>query len=312
MKKRDDNPRLTGFWLALTAAALLLAFGSPACVDEDSSSNDNPDSGADSGSDTDTDTDSDTGPPDEIGPAGTFDESIIVDGMNRQYQIHVPGSAIAAMNEGPVGLLIALHGAGDTANNFITAVGLRTTADSNGFVVIAPDGYNNGWFVQPNEGWPSTDGYDSSLQNDMEFMLQMIAATSASYYIDAGAIFVVGHSRGAGCTGLMAMFSGGMEIASGTWVTPFAAYGVNAGYDAAGGSVDLTVADPKGPVWIVHGTSDPVVPYSSGESFYNDLNAAGWDVTFTPVSGAAHVWLWRSQYGQTNDDLWNFFMDNAN
>ncbi len=291
--------------------ALLLAFGSPACVDEDSSSDDS-DAGADSSSDTDTDSDTDTGPPDEIGPAGKFDESILVDGMSRKYQIHIPESAIAAMDEGPVGLLIALHGAGDTADNFIAAVGLPTTAASNGFVVIAPDGYNKAWFVESSEGWPGTDGYDISLQNDMEFMLQMIAVTSESYYIDAGAIFLAGHSRGGGCTGLMAMFSGGMEIASGTWVSPFAAYGINAGYDATGGTVDLTSADPKGPVWIIHGISDTVVQYSMGESFYNDLNAAGWDVTFTSVSGGGHTWLWRPQYGQTNDDLWNFFMDNAN
>jgi poly(3-hydroxybutyrate) depolymerase len=309
MKKRDENPRLAGFWLMLTSVALILAFGSPACVDEDSSDDDT-DAGADASSDTDTD--SDTGPPDEIGPAGVFDESILVDGLSRHYQIHIPDSAITAMDEGPVGLLIGLHGAGDTADNFIAAVGLPATAASHGFIVIAPDGYNNGWFVQSDEGWPGTDGYSSSLENDMEFMLQMIAVTSASYYIDAGAIFVAGHSRGAGCSGLMAMFSGEKEIASGDWVTPFAAYGINAGYDASGGTVGLTSAEPKRPVWIIHGTSDAVVPYSMGESFYNDLNAAGWDVTFTSVTAGGHTWLWRDQYGQSNDDLWNFFMDNAN
>ena len=54
MKKRDENSRLAGFWLVLTA--LVLAFGSPACVDEDSSDDDT-DAGADASSDTDTDSD---------------------------------------------------------------------------------------------------------------------------------------------------------------------------------------------------------------------------------------------------------------
>lgn len=39
--------------------------------------------------------------------------------------------------------------------------------------------------------------------------------------------------------------------------------------------------------------------------------AGGWDVTFTPVEAGGHAWLWRSTYGQTNQDLWNWFAANA-
>jgi len=34
-------------------------------------------------------------------------------------------------------------------------------------------------------------------------------------------------------------------------------------------------------------------------------------LTFTTVGGAAHTWLWRPQYGQTNLDLWDFFLSDA-
>ena len=52
----------------------------------------------------------------------------------------------------------------------------------------------------------------------------------------------------------------------------------------------------------------PGVPYSYGEAFAEDLEAAGWDVTFTSIQGAEHTWLWQSSLGQSNQDLWDWFM----
>ena len=48
-----------------------------------------------------------------------------------------------------------------------------------------------------------------------------------------------------------------------------------------------------------------MVPYSYGAGFYNDLDAAGWDATFTEVSGGGHTWLF------DNQDMWDYFVDNA-
>ncbi len=98
-----------------------------------------------------------------IGPAGQFTETLAVDGVNRTYQLHVLDSAVTEMADGPVPLLIAMHGAGDSGSNFIAATGLTGTAATNGFVLVGPEGFNAGWFVQTNEGWPQADGYSSSL-----------------------------------------------------------------------------------------------------------------------------------------------------
>ncbi|MCK9461181.1 MAG: hypothetical protein M0R80_16260 [Proteobacteria bacterium] len=273
--------------------------------------------GADAGADTDSDADSgadtDTGddPPDEIGPPGRSNEIIVVDGVERAYTLYVPESAVDAMADGPVPLLFGFHGAGDTGSNFVAATGLEATADANAFVLVGPWGFNAGWFVEAGEGWPGDDGNDTSLQNDLQLVYDVISITRESYWVDGDMIYAVGHSRGAGFTGLAAMLSGGAEISSGAWVSPFAAYGINAGYDASGGSVDPAEAEPKRPVWIVHGTSDSVVPYSYGNALYEAFEAGGWDVTFTPVEGGGHTWLWRSTYGQTNQDLWDWFAANA-
>jgi poly(3-hydroxybutyrate) depolymerase len=241
---------------------------------------------------------------------GMHDERMVVDEVNRAYVIYVPESAVAAMGEGRVPFLIALHGAGDTGEDFITGTGLTDTADDNAFVVAGPDGFRRGWFVQADEGWPGADGYETSLENDIVFMLQLVDLAYDSYGTDRRRVYVVGHSRGAGMTALLAFGSGGITTSAGRYSSPFAAYGVNAGYDATGGSSDMAAASPKRPIWIIHGASDSVVPFSYGESLAEDLTAAGWEVTFTRVPGGPHNWLWQRSYGHSNQELWDFFAAN--
>ncbi len=253
----------------------------------------------------------DQGAPFQIGPGGLFQRSVQVDGVNRIYQLYVPDSAVAAMASGPVPLLVALHGAGDNGENFIVATGLTGTADANAFVLVGPEGYNAGWFVQKQEGWTGSDGNETSLQNDAELVLTIMDELALEYLVDHARIYAVGHSRGAGCIALFAVLSGGMNIASGAWQTPFAAYGINAGYDAAGGQLDFGLASPKRPLWIIHGTADNVVPFSYGKALADSLSNSGWDTTFTPINNAGHTWLWRPQYGQSNQLLWDFLASHS-
>ena len=297
------------YWLAPWAALLILTWGAASCTAVVGDDDDDSATGDDDTGDDDDVGDDDTGC--AIGPAGEFQEQMDVDGIYRSYILHVPDSATTAMQEGRVPVLIGLHGAGDSGSNFIHATQLTGTASSNGFIVLGPDGYNAGWFVQSNEGWPGSDGNPDSLSNDIAFMLLMLEDLEATYCIDTAAVYAVGHSRGAGFAGLLATVSGQATTALGPYESPFAAYGVNAGYDPFGGSLDLSASSPKRPIWVIHGTSDSNVPYSYGEEFATDLEAAGWDVTFTPVNGAGHNWLFQQSFGQTNQDLWDYFMDNA-
>jgi polyhydroxybutyrate depolymerase len=286
---------------------LLVVAAAPGC-DDDDAVDDAADADSDSDSDADFDTDSDSNADPPIGDPGTFDESLDVDGVSRTYTLHVPESATDAMIDGPVPLLFALHGAGDTGANFIAATELAALASSEAFVVAGPDGFNAGWFVQENEGWPGADGNEMSLQNDAQLVLDILAATSADYPIDPTRIFAVGHSRGAAFTALLATLSGQMPIASGTYESPFAAFGVNAGYDPTQGQIEFGDATPKAPIWVIHGTTDGVVPFSQGEDLAEALDAAGWDAIFTSVAGAGHTWLWDEAFGQSNQDLWSFLV----
>jgi poly(3-hydroxybutyrate) depolymerase len=256
----------------------------------------------------------DDAPLSPIGPAGDVAKHVTIDGVARSYQLHVPSSATTAMQNGNVPLLVGLHGAGDTGDNFITATLLKQTADQDAFVLLGPDAYDGGgggaWFLHDNEGWPNGS---NSLSNDVSFILRMLADTASAYRIDTKRMFVCGFSRGAGFTGGWAILSDNAQLAKAANInveSPFAAYGVSAGFDMFGGQIDASQSSPKRPMWIMHGTADQAVPFSMGQTLSQSMQKAGFTTTFTPIQNAPHGWMWRSQYGHTNQELWDWFMMN--
>lgn len=245
------------------------------------------------------------------GTAGTFDKSTVVNGVTRNYDLYVPNSAMSAT--GPVPLVMAFHGAGDTAANFITATGLTANASSNGYILVGLDAYpgtggTQGWFLSTAQGWPGPGS--NSYPNDFAFVLQCKDEIGQLYNIDTKRIFACGFSRGAGFTGMMATASGNPAVQSGSFNSPFAAYGICAGYDVWGGGVNFQNSNPKRPCWLIHGTADGAVPYSEGQSFANALQAAGFPTTFTTVDNAPHNWLWAPQFGHSNQELYDWFQAN--
>ncbi len=268
------------------------------------------------GDDPDTGPSEDTPPPPpppddkpKTGVAGQFDKHATLDGIDRSYSLYVPDSAM----KGPAPLFVALHGAGDQGNNFVTAIGMKMTASKYGFVLVAPNAYLKAWFVSSAEGWTKKDGNTTSLQNDLALILRAIEDTKTDYQIDTKRIYLAGFSRGAGFTGGLATGSGNAKIFAGKYASPFAAYAVDAGYDMFSGvtGFDMSASSPKRPVWIIHGTSDGAVPFAEGQKLKDRLDAAGWPATFTSVSGAPHNWLWHSMYGHSNDELWEWMSKNA-
>lgn len=249
------------------------------------------------------------------GAAGTFAKATTVTGVARTYTLHVPASAMTALASGPVPLVVAFHGAGDTGSNFIAATGLTTTASSNGLILAGADAYpgnggSRGWFLSSGQGWPGTDGYSNSYPNDLSLASRIVDEVGGLYDLDPKKVFACGFSRGAGFSAFLAEASSNPGVLSGTWSSPFAAYGACAGYDPFGGSLDMAAASPKRPVWMIHGTSDGAVPFSQGQSCASALDAAGFPTTWTPVTGAPHNWLWSSLYGHSNQDLFDFFLAN--
>jgi len=247
-----------------------------------------------------------------IGKSGTFDQSVTVDKVARTYVLDVSDAAVAAMGKGcGAPLVIGLHGAGDTAANFLEYSELPASGTKHGFVVAGPDAIMGGWYLSTSEGWTSPDGNPTSLQNDVALVKQIISDTGKAYRIDPKRIYVCGWSRGAGFTGFLAAGSDNPVALGNGYISPFAAFGMTAGYDYLSAlNPDYSLSSPKRPGWLIHGTADQNVPFSDGQTFADTLTKAGWNIKFTPVQGAPHDWLWQSMYGYSDDDLWSFFAAN--
>src|SRR4029077_17731180 len=114
--------------------------------------------------------------------------SINAGGQGRSVLLHVPAAA------GPMPLVIALHGNGDTSNNFVAALGLKAKADAAPFVLAAPQGVPSMPMGVP--AMVVWDAYTALASNADEALLDAIKAQlGASATVDGKRIFVWGYSQ---------------------------------------------------------------------------------------------------------------------
>ena len=177
-------------------------------------------------------------------------QTLVHDGMNREYIIYVPNSYDGTS---AVPLLLNFHGFGGSASEFINDADMRAEAEANSFILVYPQGSClNGashWNPCP------IDGDNKSTADDVGFVEAMISEISSQYNLDMERIYAAGYSNG----GMMA-------------------YGL-ANYKsdliAAVASVSGTMLNCTGPtshpmpVIHLHGTSDGVVSYNGS----NDWNS---------------------------------------
>ena len=177
-------------------------------------------------------------------------QTLVHDGLNREYIIYVPNSYNGTS---AVPLLLNFHGFGGSASQFINDADMRAEAEANSFILVYPQGSClNGashWNPCP------IDGDNKSTADDVGFVEAMISEISSQYNLDMERIYAAGYSNG----GMMA-------------------YGL-ANYKsdliAAVASVSGTMLNCTGPtshpmpVIHLHGTSDGVVSYNGS----NDWNS---------------------------------------
>ncbi|MDX6743666.1 alpha/beta hydrolase family esterase [Actinocorallia sp. A-T 12471] len=241
--------------------------------------------------------------------AGTHRERIDVDGPGwREYQLRVPPKA-----EGPLPLVVAVHGGASTADRFQQESGFDRVADDHGVLVAYPDGFALSWNAGACCGPAKAAKID-----DVGFLTQLI-----EHLIDVGAadpdkVFVAGFSNGGGMAYRLACEGPGRVK----------------GIGVVSASLVIDCA-PKHPVsaMIAHGRKDTSVPYDGGGNrdfddtrpfapvskavtfFRNDAGIArltadgdcragnnkGVRVRFCP-HGGGHVWP-----KTMAADLWDFF-----
>lgn len=165
----------------------------------------------------------------------------------------------AASPSGQRPLVILLHGHGGSANY---VMGLTTDAsplaewlaiaDREGVIVAAPDGAVGG---DGKQGWNDCrrDAPGNPATDDVAFVRAVIARLRAGNEIDPARIYVMGMSNGGMMTYRLAA-----ELD-----TRLAAIAVASGGMAK--NSECLAATRATPVLIIHGTSDPVVPYDGGD-----------------------------------------------
>jgi polyhydroxybutyrate depolymerase len=165
-----------------------------------------------------------------------------VAGTDRTYRLYTPPDS---QDAGPVPLVLALHGSGNTAESLVDASELDQAADAGGFIVAYPQAIGISWHA----GFCCTTGRGDPAA-DIRFLDQVVSDVVASRRIDESRIYAVGFSAG----GMMA-YRLACDLA-----------GRFAGVGAIAASMAMDDCHPSRPVSViaVHGTADDVVPYDGG------------------------------------------------
>lgn len=198
------------------------------------------------------------------------EQTLQVGGLQRTFLVHVPRSydGKTAM---PV--LFALHGGRATGRGMNTLTGFNGLAEEKGFIVVYPDGVDKFW----NDGRATAKHKEV---DDVGFISALIDHLGQTYNVDRRRVFVTGISNGA----LMSMH---LACDLSEKIAAIA---------SVAGAIPVDIAPQckphhPMPVLMIHGTSDPIVPYTGGEIFAFGGRAQGGrvlSVKETAVKWAAH------------------------
>lgn len=186
----------------------------------------------------------------------------------RSYRAYVPPEYDPSQNY-PV--VVALHGRPDNGYGVAYILNMNDTAREEGFIVVYPDGKNEGWnYTRGYEGFGSlTD------QDDVTFLELLIEDLALDYSIDRDHLYLMGFSNGGFMTVRMACEA----------PETFAGYAV-----IGGGMMELLLGDycyePVN-MAIIHGTADPSINFDG-------IEQAGIWVNLPTLS---HVTFWAELNG---------------
>ncbi len=208
------------------------------------------------------------------------DDCVQHDGYHRCWHIHVPENL-----EGPVPLLVDMHGFGGTAEGQKRLTGFDRLADEEKFVVVWPQGMNSSWNAGPLCcGHSVADDVD-----DVGFLRKMIARVGSQQNIDQGRVYVTGLSNGSAMSQRFANEASDLV--------------------AATASLALYLLVPESenyapvPALEIHGTKDSVVNWSEAGRLPGAMkNLETW-ATMNQCSGEpVESWREGSHYALTYED----------
>jgi polyhydroxybutyrate depolymerase len=196
---------------------------------------------------------------------GDYTEYVDVDGMQRQFILHVPDDQTSANP----GLILVFHGAGDTAANTVNETNFEQVANSDGNYVAFLQGYDHTW----NDGAGETPAEEAGV-DDVAFTSDTIAEIEGMVTFNHNLIAVTGFSNGA----LMVERLGCQLAGTLAVVAPI---------EGELASKQVAVCHPARPISVyeVHGTSDPSISYNGGT-----FQGYGGPVTVLSAPNSVKTW----------------------
>ena len=160
------------------------------------------------------------------------------EGLERSYLLHVPEN-----HDGPLPLLLVLHGRTQTATQIMRLTDFNRFADKHGFIALYPNGVKQEWnYVRDLPGYPK-------VHDDTAFLLALIDSLAETYAIDQNRLYVTGFSNGGFMTQRL--------ICDSDTFAAFASVGA-AGF---GGMPGLCPNGKPLSLLLIHGTADGIVPF---------------------------------------------------
>ena len=188
----------------------------------------------------------------------TYTRSIIYDGLERTYRIHIPPSY---NNSTKNPLVFVLHGGwvarsagerGEHMEEKTTLKGFNILSDNEGFIVVYPEGIEGHW----NDGRKNVSNIDEKI-DDVGFISALIENLTEEFNIDSKRIYVTGMSNGALMSYRLAFELSG-KIAA---IAP-----------VVGSITEDLIAEyePSRPVSVllISGTDDPLMPWEGGDIIF--------------------------------------------
>jgi polyhydroxybutyrate depolymerase len=114
--------------------------------------------------------------------AGRSVHESVSGGTSRRWLLYLPSAAGA----GALPLVFNLHGSGGTPEDQLALSGLEALADSQGFVLVAPEGVERMWNVP----------VDAAKPDDVRFISELIDQVSALTVVDRERVYAAGFSGG--------------------------------------------------------------------------------------------------------------------
>jgi phospholipase/carboxylesterase len=174
---------------------------------------------------------------------------------DRDALLYIPESA-AKYEKAP--LIVSLHGATRNADRGIDL--LRTLSDEHGFLLLAPASEHGTW-----------DAIQGDYGPDVAFINKCLARTFELFKVDPGRIGMAGFSDGASYSLSLGLSNGDLFNA---------VFGFSPGFVVRGERIG------KPPVFISHGTIDPVLPIGQcSRVIVPMLKQQGYRVTYREFEG---------------------------